>query len=161
VDSPGELIWVFFAGAMVIVGLIAVFYGVRKLRAIRAAATYEPVPATVESAEVEQVVWEDSPTEYYPDVTYSYTWGTDEFTSDSFSPGDDWGRRDEDEVQAVVDGYEQAVGQQVTAMVDPDDPEDACLELPEEGPREAYRTLGFGVTVVLAALLAIAYQLFL
>lgn len=137
---------------MVVAGLVCAGFGGWLLHdQTQQLETFEPVDAELRTAEVDH--WEEYNDgryidTYAPEVSYSYVVDGQRYTSENFRPGT--GRetfRDRAEAAALLDGYE--AGQQVTAYVDPQNPEQAFLST--ETGDAPYYFIGFGGLFAFAA----------
>lgn len=144
-----DIIRLFFPALFSLGGLFLVYLGGRKvLRAKLAVRKFESVPAQVVSARLDDGPDRTSRT-YAPEVTYTYTYEGEEYTSSTVHPGGTWMTGNQERMQSIVDEYDAQIGQEVTAHVDPEDPGNAYLR--EGRLRHAYVTIVFG-----AVLLAVA-----
>lgn len=140
------VIRLFFPALFAAVGLVLSYIGGSKLLAVwRATRSFESVPARVVSARLDEGPDRTSRT-YAPDVTYSYTYDGEEYTSSRVHPGGTWMTGNRARMQEIVDEYEAKVGQEVTAHVDPSDPDNAYLRRGKLW--HASVTLGFGVVLL-------------
>lgn len=150
VPLQAGLLGLAFPALFSVVGLVMVYIGGGKLYAVwRATRAFESVPARVVSARLVEGPDRASRT-YAPEVTYEYTYGGEEYTNSNVHPGGTWMTGNRARMQGIVDEYDDRVGEEVTAHVDPDDPESAYLRVGKLW--HAYLTVAFGLVVLSVAL---------
>jgi len=114
-----------------IIGLIDGILIQQKLAQIDAQKRFVEVRATVESSTVEESFGGEGGMDFNPIVEYRYTYEGEEFTSKRHSMGM-WSNTDREFARNVVAEYPE--GAEVSAWVDPDDPEMAVLSIAAGSP---------------------------
>lgn len=136
----GSVFVTVFALVFIVAGLAAGIYFASSLFDWIAARSWEPVPATLHSVNLDSRTDSEGTTTYRVEATYTYDWRGERFTgsrvdlhgSDNLG---DWHHRLHSRLQRAL-----RAGEPVTAWVDPDDPSRAVLE---RGMR--WGRLGFGM----------------
>lgn len=140
------ILGLFFPALFAVVGLVLVYIGGSKLLSVwRATRSFESVPARIVSSRLDEGPDRTSRT-FAPDVTYRYTYDGEEYTSSTVHPGGTWMTGNRERMREIVNEYDAKVGQEVTAHVDPNDPENAYLRRGKLW--HAYVALGFGVVLL-------------
>ncbi|PSQ19927.1 hypothetical protein BRD00_00385 [Halobacteriales archaeon QS_8_69_26] len=139
-----------FGAVAVLLGLGALFLGVRTLRASADLDEFERVDARVLESELEENT-RGKGTTYSPSIVYEYTVAGETYTNDDVSPGLVQGSNLRSKHEAVVEDHPE--GEVVEAYYDPGDPSVAYLE-DGSGNLEAYALVGAGG---MALLLGVAF----
>ncbi|MCC5844162.1 MAG: DUF3592 domain-containing protein [Verrucomicrobia bacterium] len=146
-NQLGKKAMVVFGLFFILPGLaVGYFLGVRPMLQVQRAQTWPAASATVLSSEVRTHRGSDSTT-YSIQISYSYTWEGQEYTSDryDFSMGSSSGRESK---ARVVRAFPR--GHRFEAYVNPDNPAEAVINRDFQGLYLAL--LGFGAVFVIAGL---------